>query len=63
MGASRREPGRRANETLREVELQRPSYLAVREVTNAQFRRFQAAHSSGRFGTTTSTPTRSRWCR
>jgi formylglycine-generating enzyme required for sulfatase activity len=49
MGASRREPGRRANEVLREVELQRPSYLAVTEVTNAQFRRFQAAHSSGRF--------------
>ena len=50
MGASRREPGRRANETMREVELRRPSYVGVREVTNAQFRRFQAAHSSGRFG-------------
>jgi formylglycine-generating enzyme required for sulfatase activity len=49
MGASRREPGRRANETLREVELTRPSYLAVREVTNAQFRRFRPEHSSGRF--------------
>jgi formylglycine-generating enzyme required for sulfatase activity len=49
MGASRREPGRRANETVREVELQRPSYLSLREVTNAQFRRFQAAHSSGTF--------------
>jgi formylglycine-generating enzyme required for sulfatase activity len=49
MGASRREPGRRANETLREVELRRPSYLSLREVTNAQFRRFQAAHSSGQF--------------
>jgi formylglycine-generating enzyme required for sulfatase activity len=49
LGASRREPGRRANETVREVELQRPSYLALKEVTNAQFRRFQAAHSSGMF--------------
>ncbi len=49
MGASRREPGRRANETQRDVELQRPSYLSPREVTNAQFRRFQAAHSSGTF--------------
>jgi len=49
MGASRREPGRRANETLREVELRRPSYLSLREVTNAQFRRFQATHSSGQF--------------
>jgi formylglycine-generating enzyme required for sulfatase activity len=50
MGASRREPGRRANETLREVELERPFYLATREVTNAQFRRFKADHVSGRFG-------------
>jgi formylglycine-generating enzyme required for sulfatase activity len=50
MGASRREPGRRANETLREVELVRPFYLAVREVTNAQFHRFKADHSSGRLG-------------
>ena len=50
MGASRREPGRRANETLREVELQRPFYLAVREVTNAQFRKWKADHTSGRFG-------------
>jgi formylglycine-generating enzyme required for sulfatase activity len=50
MGASRREPGRRANETLREVELARPFYIGSHEVTNAQFRRFDAAHASGRFG-------------
>lgn len=50
LGASRREPGRRANETLREVELVRPFYLGTHEVTNAQFRRFDPAHSSGRFG-------------
>jgi formylglycine-generating enzyme required for sulfatase activity len=50
MGASRREPGRRANETLREVELQRPSYISSREVTNAQFRKWKPDHSSGRFG-------------
>ena len=50
LGASRREPGRRANETLREVELRRPSYVSLAEVTNAQFRRFQASHSSGQFG-------------
>ena len=50
MGASRREPGRRANETQREVELARPFYVGVREVTNAQFRRFKPEHSSGRFG-------------
>lgn len=50
MGASRREPGRRANETVREVELSRHFYLAAHEVTNAQFRRFKPDHSSGRFG-------------
>ncbi|HJS59296.1 MAG TPA: PEGA domain-containing protein [Vicinamibacteria bacterium] len=50
MGASRREPGRRANETQREVELARPSYLGTHEVTNVQFRRFSAAHDSGRIG-------------
>lgn len=46
-GASRREPGRRANEVLREVELTRPFYLGTREVTNAEFRRFKPDHPSG----------------
>jgi formylglycine-generating enzyme required for sulfatase activity len=47
MGASRREAGRRANESRRQVALTRPYYLGVKEVTNAQFRRFRPAHSSG----------------
>jgi formylglycine-generating enzyme required for sulfatase activity len=47
LGASRREPGRRANESRRLVELTRPFYLSEKEVTNAQYRRFQAAHVSG----------------
>lgn len=47
MGASRREPGRRANEDLREVRLERPFYLSPTEVTNAQFKRFRPDHSSG----------------
>jgi formylglycine-generating enzyme required for sulfatase activity len=47
MGASRREAGRRANESQRLVELTRPFYLALREVTNAEYRRFRAAHDSG----------------
>jgi formylglycine-generating enzyme required for sulfatase activity len=51
MGASRREPGRRANEVLHEVEITRPYYLATREVTNKQFREFKPGHSSGRFDT------------
>ncbi len=50
MGASRREPGRRANEVLREVELTRPFYLATREVSNRQYRRFKAEHGSGAIG-------------
>lgn len=47
MGASRREPGRRANEVLREVELTHAFYLAATEVTNQQLRRFDPAHRSG----------------
>ncbi len=47
MGAARREPGRRANEVLREVELTQAFYLAVREVTNKEFREFRSGHRSG----------------
>lgn len=47
MGASRREPGRRANESQRRVALTRPFYLGVREVTNAEFRQFRPQHDSG----------------
>ena len=47
MGASRREPGRRSNEVLHPVSLTRLFYLQTTEVTNAEFRLFQAAHNSG----------------
>jgi formylglycine-generating enzyme required for sulfatase activity len=47
MGASRREPGRRANETIRNVRFTRPFYLSVSEVTNAEFRKFDGNHDSG----------------
>ncbi|NCF17970.1 MAG: PEGA domain-containing protein [Haliea sp.] len=47
MGASRREPGRRANEVLHPVSLRRMFYLSTTEVTNAQFRLYQADHNSG----------------
>ena len=47
MGASRREPGRRANEVLRTAKLTRLFYLGRHEVTNAQFRAFASGHSSG----------------
>lgn len=53
MGASRREPGRRANETLREVNMTRFFYLATHETTNAQFRKFASGHDSGKFVDTT----------
>ena len=47
MGASRREAGRRANESQRLVELTKPYYLSGREVTNKEYRRFNAKHNSG----------------
>jgi len=50
LGASRRDPGQRANEVLREVDLVRPYYLGATEVTNAQFQKYRPKHHSGRFG-------------
>ncbi len=47
MGSSRREQGRRANESLREIKLDRAFYIGKYEVTNAEFRRFEKFHSSG----------------
>ena len=47
MGASRREAGRRPNENLRDIKLERPFYLGVQEVTNSQYRLFNEEHSSG----------------
>ncbi|MHC5004151.1 MAG: SUMF1/EgtB/PvdO family nonheme iron enzyme, partial [Planctomycetota bacterium] len=47
MGASRREQGRRSNETLRAVALTRPFYFGAREITNAEFKTFNADHDSG----------------
>ena len=48
MGASRREPGRGANETLRNIKLTRPFYLSLHEVTNEQFKQFATGHTSGK---------------
>ena len=39
--------GRRANEVARSVRLSRPFYLAVKEVTNSEFRLFNPRHQSG----------------
>ena len=49
LGASRREPGRRANETLREVPLERLFYLGLKEISNAEFRAFASGHDSGAY--------------
>jgi len=46
-GASRRQPGRRSNETILKVELRRRFYVAVHEVSNGQLRAFRAEHLSG----------------
>ena len=47
MGASRREAGRRPNENIREILLERPFYFGFKEVTNAEYRLFDSEHSSG----------------
>jgi len=47
MGASRRVQGRRANEVIVPVEITRPFFIGVKEVTNAEFQRFRSNHDSG----------------
>ena len=47
MGSSRRQQGRRANETLRKIKLERPFYMGITEVTNREFKEFLADHDSG----------------
>lgn len=47
LGAARREPGRRANEAERNVRLERPFYLGIREISNGEFRLWRGEHTSG----------------
>ena len=49
MGAARGTPGRRPNEASRAVELARPFYLGVKEITNREFREFRPEHRSPPF--------------
>ena len=53
MGASRNQPGRRANEVFRTADLSRLFYLSRHEVTNAQFRELAPDHDSGEFANQT----------
>ena len=46
MGASRSQPGRRANEPFRTTALQRMFYLSVHEITNEDYRKFNPVHDS-----------------
>lgn len=53
LGSSRREQGRRANEVQRLVALDKPFYLAVTQVTNAEYKKFDQTHSSSHFNRAT----------
>lgn len=47
LGASRSEPGRRANEVIVPVTITNPFLIGTREVTNREFREFDKSHDSG----------------
>ncbi len=49
LGSSRREDGRRANETVYKATLTKPFYVALHETTNKQFRAFKSIHNSGNY--------------
>ena len=46
MGAPRREPGRRANEAEKRIQLQRPFYFAITETSNKEYRQWKSEHNS-----------------
>jgi formylglycine-generating enzyme required for sulfatase activity len=50
IGAPRGTPGRKSQEALRRIRLERSFRLAATEVSNAQFARFDSGHSSGTAG-------------
>ena len=46
LGAKRHEKGQRANEILRKVNLTKPFYVSMHEVSNENFANFKEKHSS-----------------
>ena len=50
LGARRNEPGRRSNEVIREIKLERLYYLGSKEVSNREFEAFNSSHDSGTWG-------------
>ncbi len=49
LGSSRRETGRRSNETVYKARLNKHFYVSKHEVTNKQFRQFKPSHNSGNY--------------
>lgn len=49
LGSSRRENGRRSNETQYTAQLNKHFYVSLHEVTNKEFRAFKASHNSGNY--------------
>ncbi|MEM7357568.1 MAG: PEGA domain-containing protein [Pseudomonadota bacterium] len=49
LGSSRRETGRRSNETQYSAELTKHFYVSLNEITNKQFRAFMPSHNSGNY--------------
>ena len=47
LGSGRREQGRRSNEFMRQVQLERPYYIGRREITNREYWAFNGKHDSG----------------
>jgi hypothetical protein len=47
IGSSRSEQGRRSNESRYRVDMTKPFYIGILEVTNKAFRLFKSAHNSG----------------
>ena len=48
MGANRSEPGQRANEIIRQVQLTKPFFITAHHITNSQFKKFNTRDANGK---------------